>query len=98
MTFDRRYTEGLLFTDFYQLTMAQLYFREGLAERRSQFDYFFRRYTNYGRHQAGYAVLLPNVRGSAGYGKAYSHLDDVEKRMDSVADLAHAVLRRSPTF
>jgi dipeptidyl aminopeptidase/acylaminoacyl peptidase len=31
------------------------------------------------------------VRGSTGYGKAYSHLDDVEKRMDSVADLAHAV-------
>ncbi len=38
----------------------------------------------------GYAVLLPNVRGSVGYGKTYSHLDDVEKRMDSVADLAHA--------
>lgn len=38
----------------------------------------------------GYAVLAPNVRGSTGYGKAYSHLDDVEKRMDSVADLAHA--------
>lgn len=38
----------------------------------------------------GYAVLAPNVRGSTGYGKAYSHLDDVEKRMDSVADLAYA--------
>ena len=38
----------------------------------------------------GYAVLAPNVRGSTGYGKAYSHLDDVKKRMDSVADLAHA--------
>jgi len=38
----------------------------------------------------GFAVLAPNVRGSTGYGKAYSHLDDVEKRMDSVADLAHA--------
>lgn len=38
----------------------------------------------------GYAVLVPNVRGSSGYGNAYSHLDDVEKRMDSVADLAHA--------
>jgi dipeptidyl aminopeptidase/acylaminoacyl peptidase len=38
----------------------------------------------------GYGVLAPNVRGSTGYGKAYSHLDDVEKRMDSVADLAHA--------
>jgi dipeptidyl aminopeptidase/acylaminoacyl peptidase len=39
----------------------------------------------------GYAVLAPNVRGSTGYGKGYSHLDDVERRMDSVADLAHAV-------
>jgi dipeptidyl aminopeptidase/acylaminoacyl peptidase len=38
----------------------------------------------------GYAVLAPNVRGSNGYGKAYSHLDDVEKRMDSVADMAYA--------
>jgi dipeptidyl aminopeptidase/acylaminoacyl peptidase len=46
----------------------------------------------------GYAVLAPNVRGSTGYGKAYSHLDDVEKRMDSVADLAHAAhwLRQQP--
>lgn len=39
----------------------------------------------------GYAVLIPNVRGSTGYGKAYSHLDDVRKRMDSVADLAYIV-------
>ncbi len=38
----------------------------------------------------GYAVLVPNVRGSTGYGKAYSHLDDVRLRMDSVQDLAHA--------
>jgi dipeptidyl aminopeptidase/acylaminoacyl peptidase len=39
----------------------------------------------------GYAILAPNVRGSTGYGKTYAYLDDVEKRMDSVADLAHAV-------
>ncbi|MDQ2742734.1 MAG: S9 family peptidase [Chloroflexota bacterium] len=38
----------------------------------------------------GYAVLVPNVRGSTGYGRAYTHLDDVEKRMDSVADLEAA--------
>ena len=46
----------------------------------------------------GYSVLAPNVRGSSGYGKTYIHLDDVEKRMDSVADLAHAVewLRQQP--
>ncbi|HZG68702.1 MAG TPA: S9 family peptidase [Herpetosiphonaceae bacterium] len=38
----------------------------------------------------GFAALAPNVRGSTGYGKPYSHLDDVRRRMDSVADLAHA--------
>ena len=39
----------------------------------------------------GYAVFSPNVRGSTGYGKSYTHLDDVYLRMDSVKDLAHAV-------
>jgi dipeptidyl aminopeptidase/acylaminoacyl peptidase len=39
----------------------------------------------------GYAVLLPNVRGSTGYGTVYSHLDDVRRRMDSVRDLAACV-------
>jgi nicotinate phosphoribosyltransferase len=48
--------EGILFTDQYQLTMAQLYFRLGLHERPAQFDHFFRRYPNYGSHQAGYCV------------------------------------------
>ena len=38
----------------------------------------------------GHAVLSPNVRGSTGYGKAFTHLDDVRLRMDSVKDLAHA--------
>jgi len=39
----------------------------------------------------GYAVFEPNVRGSSGYGKAYTHLDDVEKRMDSVRDVGAAL-------
>jgi dipeptidyl aminopeptidase/acylaminoacyl peptidase len=39
----------------------------------------------------GYAILAPNVRGSTGYGKTYTHLDDVRKREDSVKDLAAAV-------
>lgn len=35
----------------------------------------------------GLAVVKPNVRGSTGYGKTYTHLDDVEKRLDSVKDI-----------
>jgi dipeptidyl aminopeptidase/acylaminoacyl peptidase len=35
----------------------------------------------------GYAVAAPNVRGSAGYGKRFEHLDDVRLRLDSVRDL-----------
>jgi dipeptidyl aminopeptidase/acylaminoacyl peptidase len=38
----------------------------------------------------GIAVLLPNVRGSTGYGRAYAALDDRELRLDSVRDLAAA--------
>lgn len=48
--------EGVLFTDQYQLTMAQLYYRAGLHEKPVQFDHFFRRYPNYGAHQAGYCI------------------------------------------
>lgn len=36
----------------------------------------------------GFTVLVPNVRGSDGYGKRWVSLDDVELRLDSVADLA----------
>ncbi len=36
---------------------------------------------------AGYAVFVPNVRGSMGYGKTYADADNVEKRMDAVLDV-----------
>ena len=38
----------------------------------------------------GVALLVPNVRGSTGYGKGYSHADDVERRPDAVQDLVSA--------
>tara|TARA_B110000116_G_scaffold73399_1_gene63639 strand:- start:900 stop:2717 length:1818 start_codon:yes stop_codon:yes gene_type:complete len=37
----------------------------------------------------GIGILLPNVRGSGGYGEAYGHLDDTYKRMDSVKDIEY---------
>jgi dipeptidyl aminopeptidase/acylaminoacyl peptidase len=36
----------------------------------------------------GHAVVVPNVRGSVGYGKRWYSLDDVRLRLDSVGDLA----------
>jgi nicotinate phosphoribosyltransferase len=53
---DRQTAEGILFTDEYQLTMAQLYYRVGLHEKLVQFDHFFRHYPDYGAHQAGYCI------------------------------------------
>src|SRR5829696_2166617 len=47
---------GILSTDEYQLTMAQLYWRAGLHERIVRFEHFFRSYPHYGDHQAGYCV------------------------------------------
>jgi dipeptidyl aminopeptidase/acylaminoacyl peptidase len=35
----------------------------------------------------GATVILPNVRGSTGYGKRYADLDNAEKREDSVKDI-----------
>ena len=52
----RRTAEGILFTDQYQLTMGQVYFRAGLHERQAQFDHFFRNYPDYGTHKAGYCI------------------------------------------
>ena len=49
-------SEGILFTDFYELTMAQLYYRTGLYKNQAQFDYFFRNYPDYGSHKAGYCI------------------------------------------
>lgn len=38
-------------------------------------------------NELGVATLVPNVRGSAGYGRTYLGLDNAEKREDSVKDI-----------
>lgn len=53
---DPESAEGILFTDMYQLTMAQLYYRVGMHEKLVQFDHFFRDYPDYGSHKAGYCI------------------------------------------
>jgi dipeptidyl aminopeptidase/acylaminoacyl peptidase len=43
---------------------------------------------NYFLNQLGIALLFPNVRGSTGYGKTFSQLDNGFKREDSYKDIA----------
>ncbi|HWD74069.1 MAG TPA: S9 family peptidase [Solirubrobacteraceae bacterium] len=45
----------------------------------------------------GYGVVVPNVRGSTGYGKRYASLDDTTRRLDAVRDLeaVHGFLDRA---
>ena len=64
-----------------------LYVHGGPAsQQRPDFDVRFQYFLS-----EGYALVVPNVRGSTGYGREYMMFDDVERRMDSVADLKHAV-------
>lgn len=51
---------------------------------------FYGRY-NYFVNELGIALLLPNVRGSSGYGKTFLGLDDGVKREDSVRDIGAAL-------
>ena len=47
----------------------------------------------------GFGVLATNFRGSTGYGRRYTHLDDVRGRMDTIKDVECAlrhVLERYP--
>ena len=54
--FNQSISEGILYTDQYEIVMAQLYYKHGLHERHAQFDHYFRNYPNYGTHKAGYCV------------------------------------------
>jgi dipeptidyl aminopeptidase/acylaminoacyl peptidase len=53
----------------------------------SQYRPYFSPEAQYYAGQLGVAVIAPNVRGSAGYGKTYLALDNAEKREDSVRDI-----------
>ena len=47
----------------------------------------FRGRNNFWINERGYAVIYPNVRGSAGFGKRFLEADNAMKREDSVKDI-----------
>lgn len=53
----------------------------------SQYRPYFTSVDQFFLNEMGYAIIHPNVRGSAGYGKSYLLLDNAEKREDSVRDI-----------
>lgn len=85
-------TRGPLFTDMYELAMAQVYVLEGISERQAQFDYFFRSTPDYGTHQAGFCV-------SAGLGPFLRWMDSLyisDEHVNALADMTSPT--GSPVF
>ena len=73
---------GVLFTDLYQLTMAQVYFSHGIAEHEASFEHYFRTYPSYGEQRTGYCV-------SAGLGALADRLERYRFGDQELAALAH---------
>ncbi|MFQ5735114.1 MAG: alpha/beta fold hydrolase, partial [Planctomycetaceae bacterium] len=53
----------------------------------SQYRPYLSTFDQFLLNELGIAVIRPNVRGSAGYGKTYVRLDNAERREDSVRDI-----------
>ena len=53
------------------------------SQARPQFDGFIQ----FAVHELGYTVITPNIRGSSGYGRAFSQLDDGPLRDDALRDV-----------
>ncbi|MCF7870579.1 MAG: nicotinate phosphoribosyltransferase [Candidatus Omnitrophica bacterium] len=85
-------SEGILFTDFYQFTMAQVYFKKGLHQKQVQFDYFFRKYPQYDSSQAGYCIF-------AGLQSLLEWMKNCSFRQEDIEMLAnHKGPKQKPVF
>ena len=93
--------QRIQFPSFDGLTIPAYYFRPRDASKdhkvpvlvsihggpESQYRPSFTSSSQFFVNELGIAVIHPNVRGSAGYGKTYLQLDNAAKREDSVKDI-----------
>src|SRR5581483_1974387 len=86
-TFDSRTISGLLYMPPKRFTGKRpvILSIHGGPEGQARPTFLGR--TNYLLNELGCALVLPNVRGSSGYGKTFLDLDNAEKREDSVKDI-----------
>ena len=86
-SFDGRAISGLLSTPPARFAGRRpvLVDIHGGPESQAQFRFLGR--SNYFVEELGIAIIRPNVRGSAGFGKTFLSLDDGIKREDSVKDI-----------
>jgi dipeptidyl aminopeptidase/acylaminoacyl peptidase len=84
-TFDGRRVPALLYTPEGAGPHAVVMNIHGGPEGQSR--PYFNPLTEYLVSELGIAVVLPNVRGSTGYGRSYTLLDNGERREDSVKDI-----------
>ena len=90
-TFDGRQIPGFLFKPAGPGPFPVLVEIHGGPESQRRLQYSSAVPTNQFIQSLGIAVLALNIRGSIGYGKTYSHLDDKEKRLDTLKDVEAAV-------
>jgi dipeptidyl aminopeptidase/acylaminoacyl peptidase len=86
-SFDGKMISGFLYKPAAKFTGKRpvLVVIHGGPEGQSQPTFLGR--TNYYLNEMGIAVIVPNVRGSTGYGKAFTQLDNGFKREDTYKDI-----------
>jgi nicotinate phosphoribosyltransferase len=91
-------TRPALYTDFYELTMAQGYFLSGRADKKACFDYFFRKNPFHGGYVifAGLADLLEILDNFHFHDDELSYLEEQGFHPEFIDSLRH--LEFSPTI
>lgn len=87
-SFDGRNISGLLYTPPAKFTGARPVIVDIHGGPEGQSKPGFKGAANYFINELGVAVIFPNVRGSTGYGKSFSQLDNGFLREDTYKDIA----------
>ena len=87
-SFDGRAISGFLFAPPARFTGKRPVIIDIHGGPEGQSRPWFQGRNNYWLNELGIALILPNVRGSSGYGKTFLTLDDGYRREDSYQDIA----------